>query len=405
MERKGSLAILIAGLLLFGLFLYFRAPYGSEEKSKSETPKYSVDEMYARHSFEREFGKFSFWDIVSKKDVETLRYRVGDFNESKFEKIFYRTGIYTWPLYSSYAWDVTEANISCPANMTPEEFDALIRNVTAKYEKLRQRQEYYLTTFKKLEGEITEPRAYAFLAWLELQLVNNPDFNYERYAKEYGFSEGVCKSLLGLPEYYENSVFPYVDRGIEEVIKLNSESPDGKALSEKARTIIQNRGDKLFSELVLINKTKQGSLEAYGAYGLTYYELSKNTSTQGFNALALFYFSWAEGYYDISKEDVSKVPMRLDYPFNISMPREIVYTEAIDLLNQLHRDGFYTLDPLISQVVLYHLGRVEYRVLPKLQEENSTWYFLYPSKAYTEYLEVLVKIRGVKRFHEHLIDP
>ncbi|ASJ11894.1 hypothetical protein A3L14_02880 [Thermococcus thioreducens] len=403
MKEKSFLALLLIGIVLFGLFLYFRTPNGPEEKS--EIPGYSVDEMYAHHSFEREFGKFSFWDIVSKKDVETLRSQVGDGNGSKFEETFYGTGIYTWPLYSSYAWNSIWNNVSCPKNMTSKEFNALIQNVTPRYGKLRERQEYYLITFKKLEGEITEPRAYAFLAWLELLLVDNHDLDYDEYAREYGFSEDVCKSLLGLPEYYENYVFPYVDRGIEQVIKLNLESPGGKALSEKAHKIIQNRESKLFSELVLINNTKQGSLEVYGAYGLTYYSLSKNLSAQGFNSLALFYFSWAEGYYNISKDDVANVPMRLDYPFNVSKIRDMVYSETNNLLNQLHRDNIYTLDPLISQVVLYHIARVDYTVLPKLQDRNSELYFLYPSEVYTEYLRILAKIRGVETFYEYLVDP
>ncbi|NJE42648.1 hypothetical protein [Thermococcus sp. GR6] len=401
MKKKSFLTFLLMGIVFFSLFFYFNPL--SEPKESDQAYEYSVDEMYARHSFSREFGKFDFWDLISKKDIDRIRSQVKN-GYMKSEELFYDTGIYTWPLYSSYAWDAVESNISCPRNMTHERFYALIRNISPKYEKLRNTQEYYLRAFRNLESEVTEPRAYALLAWLELLLVDNHDLNYDEYAREYGFSEDVCRSLLGLPEYYENYVFPYVELGIRRVIELNSGSSSDEILSEKARIIIQNRGDSLGSELVLINKTKQGSLEAYGAYGLTYYSLSKNLSTRGFNSLALFYFSWAEGYYNISKDDVAKVPMRLDYPFNVSKIRDMVYSETNDLLNQLHRNNFYTLDPLISQVVLYHIARVDYTVLPKLQDRNSELYFMYPSEVYTEYLRILAKIRGVEIFYEHLVE-
>jgi len=401
MREKGVLAFLLLGLIFFSLFFYFN-PLSKPEES-NWTYNYSVDEMYARHSFGREFGKLDFWDLINKTDIDRIRSQIkNDSRES--QKIFYSAGIYTWPLYSSYAWDAIEGNISCPGNMTHEKFHALIQNISPKYEKLRDTQKRYLRTFRDLESYVTEPRAYTLLAWLELLLVNTPGLNYDKYAQEYGFSKDVCKSLLGLPEYYENHVFPYVELGIGKVVEFNSGSSSDEILSEKARIIIQNRGDSLNFKLVLINNTKQGSLESYGVYGLTYYRLSKNLSTRGFNSLALFYFSWAEGYYNISKDEIAKVPMRLDYPFNVSKIRDIAYSETSNLLIQLHRDNFYTLDPLISQVVLYHIARVDYTVLPKLQDKNSELYFTYPSEAYTEYLRILAKIRGIKIFYEHLVE-
>ena len=399
MREKGVLAFLLLGLMFFSF--HFNLP-NKPEKS-DWTYNCSVDGMYARHSFDREFGRLDFWDLINKTDVDRIRSQLKN-NSRESQKIFHGAGMYTWPLYSSYAWDAIESNISCPENMTNEKFYTLIQNVSPKYDELRDTQKYYLAVFKNLESKVTEPRAYALLAWLELLLVDDPGLNYDKYAMEYGFSEGVCKSLLGLPEYYENYVFPYIEQGIIKVVELNSESSGGEILSKKARRIIQYRGDLLVSELAFINKTKQGSLEAYGADGLTYYSLSKNLSVRGFNSLALFYFSWAEGYYNVSKDDVAKVPMRLNYPFNVSKIRDIVYLEATNLLNQLHRNDFHTLDPLISQVVLYHIARVDYAVLPKLQDRNSELYFMYPSEVYTEYLHILAKIRGVDMFYAHLVD-
>lgn len=402
MKRKDILAFLLIVAIFISFFLYIE-PF-NKINQRLQPPEYSVDEMYARHSFDREFGRFNFWDLVNKSDIDELRSRVkGDYRES--EELFYRTGIYTWTLYFFYAWDVIGGNISCPKNMSEEGFNALIGNITPKYEELRKERAHYLEVFRKLEGEVREPRAYALLAWLELFLAVPPeDWRYDEYAREYGFSEGVCKSLMGMPEYYENYVFPYIDRGIKEVTKLNSESSGGEILSEKARAIIQNQGKSLYSKLVFINKTKQGSLEVYGAYGLVYYRLSKNVSARGFNALGLFYLSWAEGYYNISRDDVTKVPMRLDYPFNVSKSRDMVYSETAELLDLLHRNNFYTLDPPIAEGLLYHIGRVDYTVLPELRDRNSSMYFTYPSDVYTEYLHLLAKVRGIRLFYEHLME-
>jgi len=398
MKKKPFIAFLLIGVVVLGLIFYSTHPPGLKDGYQTYYP---VDEMYARHSFSREFKQFDFWDLIGREDIDRVRSQVK--NESEFERLFYETGIYTWPLYSSYAWDSIEDNLSCPENMTPETFHALIQNMGPKYDELREVQRYYLGVFKELEGRVTEPRAYALLAWLELLLVDDPGLNYDNYAMEYGFSEDVCKSLLGLPEYYEKYLFPYVELGIGEVVELNSGSSSDVILSEKASAIIQNREDSLGYELALINRTKGGSLEAYGAYGLTYYSLSQNLSVGGFNALALFYLGWAEGYCNTSHDDFARVPMSLDYPFNVPEIRDAVYIETVNLLDGLHKTNFYTLDPLVSQVILYHIARVDYTILPKLQDKSSKLYPLYPSEVYTEYLHLLARIRGVKIFYEHVV--
>jgi len=394
LKKKHLIAFLLIGIVS----LYFYLSPFNGPKEGYLTYNYSVDEMYARYSFVKEFKRFNFWDLISKEDID--RIRAQDKNRTGLKEVLYNAGIYTWPVYSFYAWDIIESNISCPRNMT--HVYALIQNMSPKYDELRNAQKYYLKVFKDLEDEVTEPRAYALLTWLELLLVDDPGLNYDEYAREYGFSEDVCKSLLVLPKYYENYVFPYVELGIKKVIELNSNSSGDEILSEKARRIIQTRGSSLSSELAIINKTKQGSLEVYAMYGWKYILLSQNLSTRGFNSLALLYFSWAEGYLNISKDDVAKVPMRLDYPFNVSKVRDMVYSESVELLTQLHGDNFYTPDPLISQMILYHIARADYTVLPKLKNRDSEFYFLYPSEVYTDYLHTLAKIRAIRIFYKHL---
>lgn len=409
MNKKGISALLLVVFLLLSAFIYLNHDTPDSQPpfpyhSVDELPNYSVDEMYAQHSFERDFRGLTLWDLVNKSDINRVRVKVK--NESTMEKTFYNTGIYARALYSFYGWDsIIQNNVSCPKNMTPEQFNALIQNVTPQYERIRKNLRQYQETLRELENSITDPAAYALLAWLELQsdLIYPSDVNYEKYAGEYGFSKGVCESLLATPAYYETYVFPYLERGINEVIRLNSKSVGGAPMKEKARRIIQSRGPSLIASIKLANITSRGTFASYGLFGLTYYRFSQNLSSRGFYALGLYYFSMTEAYYNVSM-DYAGVPWRFVYPYNISMIRDKAYVEAIDLIHQLHENNFYTLDPFIPEVVLYRFFVIDYTELPKLRDKDS----LYPddpTKIYTYYVNLLVRIRTLRLLHEHLLDP
>lgn len=66
MKKKHLMAFLLIGTI--SLYFYFGSLSGPKEGYQAYN--YSVDEIYARHSFIREFKRFSFWDLISKEGID-----------------------------------------------------------------------------------------------------------------------------------------------------------------------------------------------------------------------------------------------------------------------------------------------------------------------------------------------
>lgn len=396
MEIKGLLLVILVALGGLSLFIQF----SKTDETTHRIVEYNLTEMYEEHKFEGEFQRFDFWDLVTKEDIDRLR---GNSSAGMLGEALYRAGIYTWTLYSFYAWDRVEKSTPCPDNMSREEFGELLEEITPRYRELREERERYLEKFRELEANVSDPQAYALLAWLELQLAyNNPDFNYDSYAGEYGFSEGVCKALLAIPEFYENYVFPYVEEGIAYIKELNSGSSGGEILSERTKLLLENKIPVMEREISRIYKNKQGRFEVLGARGGYYTNMSKNCSSAGLYSLALFYMSWAEGYLAVTEDPLAKVPMSTEYFPDISAVRNEVYAEVLDLITELHSRDFRTLDPLLPEFLLYHIARMDYVELPKVVEKDSPFYSTWPPMVYLDYLDLLARTRGVRILYEHL---
>ncbi|WP_371137006.1 hypothetical protein [Pyrococcus sp. NA2] len=153
------------------------------------------------------------------------------------------------------------------------------------------------------------------------------------------------------------------------------------------------------------DKTQRANLIVFASAWLN---MSEEAYKKGEKSLALWYYSVALAYLNLTETEWAKAPhpyfvggglqKEKDVPYNITGIRKEVYERALAFARK-KGEGPYA--ELLSNYVLLDLWALDSSTLPKLSDPNNPLLKYYPSATYEEYLRLLGMVVALEIFASH----